>query len=398
MLTGLRVLDLSRILAGPWCTQLLADYGADVIKVEKPGGGDDTRRWGPPFLAAADGDAVAAYFLCCNRGKRSLALDFHTGEGRQILRSLAAQSDVLVENYLPGTLARQGLDYASLRALNPRLVYCSITGFGQDGPCAARPGYDAMIQAEAGLMSLTGEADGMPMKTGIAVSDLMCGMYAATAILAALRARESSGEGAHLDLALFDCQVGWLANQGLNYLVSGAAPQRHGTAHPNIAPYQVFATGDGHLMLAVGNDEQFLRLCEVIGATALRDDARFARNAGRVAAREELAAAITVLLATQGTAHWLARLSAAGVPAGPVNTLDQVFAHEQVRERGLSVQMPHAQWGSVPQIANPLRRDGHAQLAARPPPALGAQGDEVLAELGLDAAQCADLRARGVIG
>ena len=398
MLTGLRILDLSRILAGPWCTQLLADYGADVVKVEKPGVGDDTRRWGPPFLDTADGDAVAAYFLCCNRGKRSLALDFTTADGQVIVQRLAAQADVLVENYLPGTLARYGLDYASLAAHNPRLIYCSISGFGQDGPNAQRAGYDAMIQAEAGLMSLTGAADGGPMKVGIAVSDLMCGMYASSAILAALHERTRTGRGNHLDLALFDCQVAWLANQGMNYLVGGVVPERHGTAHPNIAPYQAFATADGHLMLAVGNDDQFRRFCAAAGLPELAADARFATNAARVAERETLSARIAARLSEAATQDWLARFAEAGVPAGPVNDLAAVFAHPQVAARGLRVEQEHARWGSVPQIANPLRLDAQPRLASRPPPALGQHSAEVLAELGLDAAQSAALFARGVVG
>ncbi|MCQ4166126.1 CaiB/BaiF CoA transferase family protein [Tahibacter harae] len=402
MLNGVRVLDLSRILAGPWCTQLLADYGADVVKVENPAGGDDTRRWGPPFLRGQGGEQVAAYFLCCNRGKRSLSLDFRSAEGQDILRRLAQQADVVVENYLPGTLARYGLDYASLAALNPRLIYCSVTGFGQDGPNRDRAGYDAMIQAEAGLMSLTGlgagEPGAGPMKAGIAVSDLMCGMYAASAILAALHARTHSGRGAQLDLALFDCQVAWLANQGMNYLVGGEVPPRHGTAHPNIAPYQVFATADGHLMLAVGNDEQFRRFCAAAGADALAADARFATNAGRVAARAELIIAMTAVLLTRGTRSWLDALAAAGVPAGPVNDLAQVFAHDQVSARGLVQQLAHPLWGAVPQLANPLRRDGVAPLSRQAPPALGEHNDAVLAELGFDAQARAGLRERGVIG
>lgn len=398
MLSGLRVLDLSRILAGPWCTQLLADYGADVVKVEKPAGGDDTRRWGPPFLDTADGDAVAAYFLCCNRGKRSLALDFSTPEGQGIVQRLAERADVLVENYLPGTLARYGLDFARLSARNPRLIYCSITGFGQDGPNAQRAGYDAMIQAEAGLMSLTGTADGEPMKVGIAISDLMCGMYAATAILAALHERTRTGQGSRLDLALFDCQVAWLANQGMNYLVGGAVPARHGTAHPNIAPYQAFATADGHLMLAVGNDDQFRRFCAAADLAALGDDARFATNAARVAAREALAARVAARLAEAPTAVWLARFEAAGVPAGPVNDLAAVFAHPQLDAHGLRVDQQHAHWGPLPQIANPLRREGQPRLALRPPPALGQHSAEVLAELGFDAPACDDLQARGIVG
>ena len=402
LLAGIRVLDLSRILAGPWCTQLLADYGADVTKIERPGGGDDTRRWGPPFLAAANGEAVAAYFLACNRGKRSVALDFAKPEGQALLLRLADAADVLVENYLPGTLARYGLDYATLSARNQRLVYCSISGFGQSGTNAARPGYDAMIQAEAGLMSLTGVADGEPgagpQKVGIAVSDLMCGMYAATAILAALNARAATGRGTHLDLALFDCQVAWLANQGMNYLVGGAVPERHGTAHPNIAPYQMFASGDGHLMLAVGNDAQFKRLCEVAGVAALADDARFATNASRVAHRQELVERLQAAFATRTTAQWLTALAAAGVSAGPVNDLAQVFAHAQTRERGLAFDMPHPVLGPLPQIANPVRRDGVASCANLAPPRLGEHTDEVLAALGVGDEERGRLRANGVTG
>ncbi|MBL8296988.1 MAG: CoA transferase [Rhodanobacteraceae bacterium] len=398
MLSGLRVLDLSRILAGPWCTQLLADYGADVIKVEKPTLGDDTRRWGPPFLAAADNDSVAAYFLCCNRGKRSLALDFSTDEGRHIVLQLVQRADVVVENYLPGTLARYGLDYASLSAANPRLIYCSITGFGQDGPNAQRAGYDAMIQAEAGLMSLTGAADGEPMKVGIAVSDLMCGMYAASAILAALHERTRTGRGSQLDLALFDCQVAWLANQGMNFLVGGNAPTRQGTAHPNIAPYQAFATADGHLMLAVGNDEQFQRFCAAAGLAALASNPCFATNAARVAARDALSAVIAARLIQATTREWLDLFDTAGVPAGPVNDLAAVFSHTQVSARGLRVDQPHPYWGAVPQIANPLRREQRPQLATRPPPALGQHTDEVLAELGVSAQAREDLRLRGIVG
>lgn len=400
-LAGVRVLDLSRILAGPWCTQLLADYGADVIKIERPGSGDDTRRWGPPFLDAANGEAVAAYFLACNRGKRSVALDFAQPDGQALLQRLADDADVLVENYLPGTLARYGLDYATLAARNPRLVYCSISGFGQHGANAARPGYDAMIQAEAGLMSLTGIADGEPgagpQKVGVAVSDLMCGMYAATAILAALQARVTTGRGTHIDLALFDCQVGWLANQGMNYLVGGEVPQRHGTAHPNIAPYQTFATADGHLMLACGNDAQFRRLCDEAGIAALADDARFATNAERVAQRGELVERLHAVFVTRTTAQWLAALAAAGVPAGPVNDLAQVFAHPQTRERALAFEMTHPTLGPLPQIANPVRCDGAALRATLAPPRLGEHTDEVLASLGVDAGECSRLRAAGVV-
>jgi formyl-CoA transferase len=401
-LAGVRVLDLSRILAGPWCTQLLADYGADVVKIERPGSGDDTRRWGPPFAQGANGEAVAAYYLACNRGKRSVALDFAQPEGQALAQRLADAADVVVENYLPGTLARYGLDYATLAARNPRLVYASITGFGQSGTNAARPGYDAMIQAEAGLMSLTGIGDGEPgagpQKVGVAVSDIMCGMYAATAILAALNARAASGRGAHLDLALFDCQVAWLANQGMNWLVGGTVPERHGTAHPNIAPYQMFASGDGHFMLAVGNDAQFRRLCELAGIAALADDARYATNAARVAHRAELVERLGGVFAMRTTAQWLAALAEAGVPAGPVNDLAQVFAHPQTRERDLAFDITHPTLGPLPQIGNPVRTDGAPLRAPLAPPRLGEHTGDVLAALGVDADERERLRASGVVG
>ena len=396
-LSDLRVLDLSRILAGPWCTQLLADFGAAVVKVEKPGSGDDTRRWGPPFLHAANGEDVAAYFLACNRGKRSIALDFTRAEGADLVRALAARADVLVENFRPGTLDRYGLDHATLHALNPRLVYCSISGFGQDGPNAQRAGYDAMIQAEAGLMSLTGEAGGAPVKVGVAVSDLMCGMYAASAILAALQARHTSGQGAYLDIPLFDTQVAWLANQGLNYLVGAEVPQRLGSAHPNIAPYQVFATADGHLMLAVGNDAQFRRFCDVAGCPALAADARFRDNAARVAQREALVSAVAPRLRLRSTREWMDALAAVDVPCGPVNDLAQVFDHPQTRAHALAFRMPHPELGPLPQLANPVRRNGEAVRAALPPPRLGEHTEAVLAELGLEAPRIAALRAAGVI-
>jgi len=396
-LAGLRVLDLSRILAGPSCTQLLADFGAEVIKIEQPGRGDDTRRWGPPFLRGTNGEEVSAYFLSCNRGKRSVAIDFAQPDGAALVRALAAQADVVVENFRPGTLARYDLDAATLRVANPRLVYASISGFGQTGPLAQRSGYDAMIQAEAGLMSLTGEAGGEAQKVGVAVSDLMCGMYAATAILAALAARTTDGGGCHLDLALFDTQVSWLANQGLNYLVSGAVPPRFGTAHPNIVPYQTFATADGRLMLAVGNDAQFCVFCNAIGAAALADDARFATNAGRVVNREALLAALDPLLRACTSADWETRFNAIGVPCGPVNDLAAVFAHPQVAARGLVFDADHPTLGVLPQIANPVRGDDAPARATLPPPRLGEHTDAVLTEIGLDAAAIARLRDTGVV-
>jgi crotonobetainyl-CoA:carnitine CoA-transferase CaiB-like acyl-CoA transferase len=398
VLHGVRVLDLTRILAGPWCTQLLADYGAQVIKIEKPGAGDDTRRWGPPFLSAANGEQVSAYFLSCNRGKRSAAIDFTQAQGAAAIAELSARSDIVVENYKPGTLAKYGLDYATLSARNARLIYCSISGFGQDGPNAQRAGYDAMIQAEAGLMSVTGEANGPAQKVGIAVSDLMCGMYAASGILAALHERERSGHGRHLDLALFDSQVAWLANQGMNYLVSGQIPTRSGNAHPNIVPYQSFASSDGEFLLAVGNDDQFRRFCTAAGCAALPSETRFSTNAKRVENRSQLLAILDPLLRQRRTSEWLMALEAVGVPCGPINNLDEVFSHSQTIARELSFHQTHGELGRLPQIANPLRVDGGSQRAELPPPRLGEHTDAVLEELGLDATQREHLREQGVIG
>jgi crotonobetainyl-CoA:carnitine CoA-transferase CaiB-like acyl-CoA transferase len=400
-LAGLRILDLSRILAGPWATQLLADLGAEVWKIEKPGSGDDTRSWGPPWLGGEGGES--AYFLSANRGKRSLAIDFTQPAGAELVRALAGKADVLVENFKVGGLAKYGLDWPTLQALNPRLVYCSITGYGQTGPYAQRAGYDAAIQAQGGLMSLTGEPDGAagagPQKVGVAVADLMTGMYAASGILAALRHAQATGQGQHIDLALLDTQVGWLANQALNYLVGGQVPQRRGTAHPNIVPYQVMAAADGHFMLAVGNDGQFRKLCEILGEVALADDPRYTSNAARVAHRDALIAALGALLRAQPAAHWLARLEAAGVPCAPVNTLDQVFADPQVQHRGMHFDLPHASGGDVPQVANPLRFSATPVEYRRAPPLLGADTASVLrTELGLDTATIASLCGAGAIG
>jgi crotonobetainyl-CoA:carnitine CoA-transferase CaiB-like acyl-CoA transferase len=400
-LAGVRVLDLSRILAGPWATQMLADFGADVLKIERPGEGDDTRRWGPPYLCDANGESTgeSAYFLGTNRGKRSLALDYTRAEGQALLRELAAQSEILVENYRVGALARYGLDYESLRAINPGLVYCSITGFGQDGPYAARAGYDAAIQAMGGLMSITGDADGAPQKVGVAVADLMTGLYAVAGVLAALRHAEATGIGQHIDLALFDTQVGWLANQAMNYLVGGSVPARHGSAHPNIVPYQVMPARDGHFMLAVGNDAQFRRLCAIAGRPELADDARFATNAARVAHRDALIAELTALLQRRDRADWLAALAEAAVPAAPVNAIDEVFADPQTIARGLRFDLPHPLSGSVPQVANPLRFSATPIEYRRAPPLLGEHASEVLRErLHLDDDRIRALIAAGVIG
>ncbi len=399
-LRGVRVLDLSRVLAGPWATQLLADLGAEVLKVERPDGGDDTRRWGPPFLRDADGRETgeSAYFLSANRGKRSIAVDFSLAEGAALLRRLAADSHVVVENFKVGALARFGLDHAALRALNPALVYCSITGYGQDGPDAHRAGYDAAIQARGGLMSLTGAADGPPQKVGVAVADLMTGLYACTGILAALRHAEATGEGQHVDLALLDTQIAMLANQAMNYLVGGDVPGRLGSAHPNIAPYQVVAASGGHFMLAVGNDSQFARLCEVLGLPGLAQDPRYAGNAARVANRDALLATLEAALAVQPPAHWLSALDAAGVPCGPVNALDQVFADPQVRHRGLQVALDHPLAGSVPLVACPLKLSTTPCEARLAPPLLGADTRRVLSErLSLAPAELDRLAAAGVI-
>jgi len=403
-LAGILVLDLSRILAGPWATQLLADFGAEVVKVEHPRGGDDTRSWGPPYLRDADGHATAesAYYLSTNRGKRSVAIDLARPEGQELIRGLAAQADVLVENFKVGGLARYGLAYADLRPSNPGLIYLSISAFGQDGPDAAQPGYDAMIQGMGGLMSITGVPDGEPgagpQKVGVAVADLMCGMYAASGILAALHERHASGKGQYIDLSLLDTQVAWLANQNLNYLVSGTPPVRRGTAHPNIVPYQAFATADGHVMLAVGNDAQFGRLCEAIGRPALATDPAYATNGSRVANRAALVPVIARLIRARTSAEWLAMLKAAQVPCGPINDLAQVFAEPQVKHRGLRIDLPHPAAGSAPGVRNPVMFGRTPIEYQRAPPPLGIDTDAVLGErLGLDLAQLDGLRKLGII-
>lgn len=405
LLDGVRVLDLSRILAGPWATQVLADFGAEVIKVERPGVGDDTRSWGPPYLkdAAGNDTAESAYYLCANRGKRSVAIDFTTAGGQALIRELASRCDVLVENYKVGGLKKYGLDFASLHAINPKLVYCSITGYGQDGPYARRAGYDAAIQAIGGLMSVTGEPDGAPgagpQKVGVAATDLMTGMYAATAILAALRHAERTGSGQQIDLALLDTQVAWLANQASNYLVGGVVPQRQGTAHPNIVPYQVMPAADGYFMLAVGNDGQFARLCEVIGEPQLAADPRYASNNARVAHRGELVAYLQQRLRTRPAAEWLALLEQAVVPANPVNRIDQVFDDPQVQARGLRISLPHAGGGEVAMVRNPLKFSATPLQYTQAAPVLGQHTVQVLEEvLGVDGERLRQLQADGVVG
>jgi len=403
-LSHLKVLDLSRVLAGPWTGQNLADLGAEVIKVERPGVGDDTRHWGPPFLTDKTGAPTgeAAYFLCANRGKKSIAIDLACKQGQALVRRLAAGSDILIENFKVGGLARYGLDYDSLSAAVPGLIYCSITGFGQTGPYRDRAGYDFMIQGLGGLMSVTGERDdkpgGGPQKVGVAIADIMTGQYATIAILAALAERERTGKGQHIDMALLDCQVAMLANQNMNYLVSGQPPGRMGNAHPNIAPYQAFATADGHVILAVGNDRQFARFCAVAGRPELARDVRFARPRTRVENRAALIDIITPIMAARASADWLAALEEAGVPCGPINTLEQVFEDEQVIHRGLRREVPHALAGAVPQVANPIRLGGVPLDHDVGPPALGEHTNAVLHDqLGLDEGEIAALRQAGVV-
>jgi crotonobetainyl-CoA:carnitine CoA-transferase CaiB-like acyl-CoA transferase len=403
-LSHLTVLDLSRVLAGPWCTQLLADLGATVIKIERPGSGDDTRAWAPPYLRDSLGrdTTEAAYYLACNRGKLSVAVDFTTAEGRAIVRDLARQADVAVENYKVGGLAKYGLDYASLAAVNPRLVYCSITGFGQSGPYADRAGYDFIIQGMSGFMSVTGERDdlpgGGPQKAGIAISDLMTGMYATVAIQAALAHRERTGIGQWIDTNLLDAAVAMMATLNLNYLVSGRAPGRAGNAHQNIVPYQVFACSDGHLIVAVGNDSQFAKFCEVAGRPEWARDARYSTNAERVRNRAQLIPLISDVMRTRSQRAWLAALEPQGVPCGPINTLDQVFADPHVVARRMRFDLPHAVAGTVPQVATPIGYSATPLAYDRPPPLLGEHTAQVLRDrLGLDPTRLSALAARGVI-
>ncbi|MFY8125838.1 MAG: CaiB/BaiF CoA transferase family protein [Hydrogenophaga sp.] len=367
-LAGVRVLDLSRVLAGPWAGQLLADYGADVLKVERPGAGDDTRTWGPPWWGEG-ADRVAAYFLCANRGKRSVAIDLASVEGSALVRELAQDADVVLENYKVGQLAKYGLDAASLQALNPRLIYCSITGYGQTGPLAQKAGYDFAIQAEGGLMSVTGEAGAEPQKVGVAVTDLMTGVYATTAILAALHERARTGRGRVIDAALFDVQVAMLANQASNQLVGQTRPTRMGNAHPNIVPYQVFASADGHVVLAVGNDGQFARFCDVAGHPDVARDERFATNPMRVQHRSVLVPLLAQWLLTRTTEQWGSQLEAAAVPCSPILSIDQVLEHPQVQARGLCLP---AVGNTPPMVANPMRLDGQRPLSPLSPPSLGA--------------------------
>jgi len=398
-LEGVRVLDLSRVLAGPWATQLLADLGAEVIKVEKPGAGDDTRHWGPPWHEHGD-EKVAAYFLAANRGKKSVAIDFATEDGAALVRRMAADADVLVENFKVGGLKKFGLDAESLRAVNPRLIYASITGFGQDGPYASRAGYDYIIQGMGGLMSLTGLPDGEPgggpVRAGVAVADLFTGMYAASMILAALYRRSETGEGATIDLALFDAQLAMLANQAANALVSGRDPGRQGAGHPNIVPYQPFEAADQPIIIAVGNDRQFARLAEIVGHPEWTEDPVFKTNAARVAARQTLVPMIADIVATKPAAQWLAQLEAAGIPAGPINSISQALADPQAVHRGARIDGDGGALGRVPMVGSPMRIDGERADSPLPPPALG-EHDDLLREW-VDAAELERLKAAGIVG
>ena len=405
-LDGIKVLDLSRVLAGPWCTQILADLGADVVKIERPGVGDDTRTWGPPFLKDAHGRDTdqATYFTACNRNKRSVTIDMATPEGQVLLKKMAAQSDIVVENFKTGGLRQYGLDHESLRALNPRLIYCSVTGFGHDGPHASRAGYDLMIQATSGMMSITGRPDespgGGPLRVGVALTDLFTGVYASSAILAALEVRHRTGEGQHIDMALLDVGMAILANQASAFLNTGVAPQRQGNSHPSLAPYQDFHTKDGAMLLAIGNNGQFARFCEAAGHADWASDPRFATNTLRVRHREVLIPQMEAVTRTRTTAAWIALLEDKAVPCGPINDIAQAFEDEQVKARGLAVSMPRAAGDGIDHIvgvASPLRLQATPPVLRHAPPALGQHTDEVLAEMGIDEKQRAALRAAGVL-
>jgi crotonobetainyl-CoA:carnitine CoA-transferase CaiB-like acyl-CoA transferase len=400
-LEGLKVLELARILAGPWAGQTLADLGAEVIKAERPGAGDDTRGWGPPFIAGEQGERLdAAYFHSCNRGKRSIAVDFEKPAGQAIIRQLAARSDVLIENFKTGGLRKYGLDYESLKAINPRLIYCSITGFGQTGPYAARAGYDFMIQGMGGIMDLTGDPAGEPQKTGVAFADIFSGLYAVVAIQSALVRRAITGLGGYVDMALMDTQVGVLANQALNFLVSGKSPRRLGNAHPNIVPYQVFRVADGHIIIAAGNDRQTRDLCRIVGLEGLVDDPRFRSNADRVENRAAFIALVEAATQRFERAALLAALEKAAVPAGPINSVADVFADPQVAARALRIDLPAsgAAGGTVPSVRTPILLDGVAMAAATAAPRLGEHTGAVLSELGMTEGEIAALRGADVVG
>ncbi len=397
-LAGIKVLDLSRVLAGPWASQTLADLGADVIKVERPGVGDDTRSWGPPWHTNAQGEQLSAYFIAANRGKRSVTIDMATTEGQALVRDLAQRSDILIENFKVGDMQRRGLDYGSLQALNPQLIYCSITGFGQTGPYKERPGYDFMIQGMSGLMSITGEPEAKsndgPQKVGVAVADVLTGLYATIAILAAVQERQRSGLGQSIDMSLFDVMAASLANQASNYLVSGVAPDRLGNSHPNVVPYQTFATLDGYIIVAVGNDSQFRKLCAAIGKPNLGEDPLYLSNALRVAHRESLVVEIQASMVNQSMDQWLEILESAGVPCGPINTIDRLFSDPQTRERGTQLDLE-----GMPLVANPIKYSRSEINYGIKPPELGVDTDRILeSALGLDQAAIEALRAQGIVG
>ncbi|MDR2335168.1 MAG: CoA transferase [Burkholderiaceae bacterium] len=409
-LSGIKVLDLSRVLAGPWCTQMLADLGADVVKVERPLAGDDTRQWGPPFLRDDDGEVTqqASYYTSCNRNKRSITIDMATPGGQQLIRRMAAEADVLVENFKVGGLRQYGLDYESLREINPRLVYCSVTGFGQTGPYAERAGYDLMVQAMSGLMSITGHADGEPgggpLKVGVAVIDVLTGLYAANAVQAALHARNATGEGQHIDMALLDVAMAIQCNQASGYLASGKAPTRAGNQHPSLTPYQDFPSADGNVLLAIGNDGQFARFCSAVDHPEWSADERFATNRNRVANRQALLDLMTPVMKTRTTGEWVALFEDKAVPCGPINTLADAFEDPQVKARGLRIDLPR--WGdapapdhvsSIPGVANPIRMSGTPVTYRNASPALGQHTDEVLLEMGFSAEEIARLKAEKIV-
>jgi crotonobetainyl-CoA:carnitine CoA-transferase CaiB-like acyl-CoA transferase len=384
-LAGVRVLELARILAGPWAGQMLADLGADVVKVERKGPGDDTRGWGPPFVEGKDGKPIgSAYFHSANRGKRSIEVDFESEEGRRLVRKLAARSDVLIENFKVGGLAKFGLDYNSLKDECPRLIYCSVTGFGQDGPYAKRAGYDLMAQGMGGLMDLTGMPDGEPTRIGIPVSDIFTGCYSVIGILAALHQREKTGKGAYVDTALVDSTVGVLSNQALNYLVSGQTPKRIGNAHANIVPYQVFPTADGYAIVATGNDAQYVKFCNVLGAPELAENPAYTDNVGRLTHRDELIGKLSALTEKMRRDDLLDKLEAQGVPAGPINDVEQVFQNPQVIHRGMKLDLPSAaaKAGSIPGVRTPIVIDGWKAASDKPAPLLGEHTEEILREIG----------------
>jgi formyl-CoA transferase len=391
-LDGIRVLDLSRVLAGPYCTMVLGDLGADVIKVEQPGIGDDTRRWGPPW---AGGES--AYYLCVNRNKRGITLNLKDERGKEIVRKIAATSDIVVENFKVGTLDRMGIGYDDLSRDNPRLIWCSVTGYGIDGPYAERAGYDFVAQGEGGIMSITGEIDGEPMKVGVAIVDITTGLFASNAILAALHARERTGIGQRIDASLFTSAIGWLANVGSNYLVSGSLPRRFGNGHPNIVPYQTFRASDLGITVAVGNDRQFRDLCGILGLPELADDERYSTNPARVAHREGLVARLQAVIETRVADHWLAAMTKAGIPCGPINTLDRVFAHPQAMHRNMTVEVPHPTAGSVKLAGIPYSLSGTPADIRRHPPLLGEHTEEVLGELDYGTQEITRLREDGVV-